>query len=344
MSGRLEHEQHLRAVAMNKIGNYPKVLRNFYEEFCAKQETSRMDMTYKVKRFWDYLESECKYDFSVQSNWEKVTTRDIKDWVKSIKFKTFKDGRIEPKSPRTIWDECKAVKKFFDYLILEKIIKENPWPTKVELDAIIGETTKEHVVTYMTLDEVDEVSDSIVDKSTEPCRDLCIFILGCRHGLRAQALSEIDVEDIDFENRILYVVEKGHKERKIRLDPDTMDYIVECVKEREMRIKEWGAGENLKALFIKNLYGTVRRISARHISALIRKNTDMLDKHITPHKMRATCITNTYELTGDIFTAARVAGHSNIENTKLYIDTTNKDIEVAGMIAGAMKTRKAKAR
>ena len=216
MSGRLEHEQHLRQVAMNKIGNYPKVLRNFYEEFCAKQETSRMDMTYKVKRFWDYLESECGYDFFVQSNWNQVTTRDIKDWVKSIKFKTFKDGRREPKSPRTIWDECKAVKKFFDYLMIEKIIKENPWPTKVELDGIIGETTKEHVVTYMTLYEVDEVSDSIVDKSTEPCRDLCIFILGCRHGLRAQALSEIDVEDIDTINGFMtyklgHIPEDGEK-------------------------------------------------------------------------------------------------------------------------------------
>ena len=80
---------------------------------------------------------------------------------------------------------------------------------------------------------------------------------------------------------------------------------------------------------VKNYNGETRRLTTDMIGTIIGKWTAILDKHITPHKMRSTCITNVYNMTGNIYAAQRAAGHSNIGNTKLYINTGDEDDSVA---------------
>ena len=45
-----------------------------------------------------------------------------------------------------------------------------------------------------------------------------------------------------------------------------------------------------------------------------------MNKHITPHKLRATCATNLYKKTGDIYLVANQLGHANIATTKIYTE------------------------
>ena len=60
------------------------------------------------------------------------------------------------------------------------------------------------------------------------------------------------------------------------------------------------------------------------MAKIISKYTQNIDKHITPHKMRSTGITMTYEKTGDIYIAANLAGHKNIANTRRYAKIDEK--------------------
>jgi hypothetical protein len=53
---------------------------------------------------------------------------------------------------------------------------------------------------------------------------------------------------------------------------------------------------------------------------MIAKYTKDIDKHITPHKLRATCATNLYKKTGDIYMVADQLGHANIATSKIYTE------------------------
>lgn len=329
MTGRKENEEHYKNLSLKALEGYPKLLYNFYREGSGKQATSKHNWLLKILRMYDWLTEVEGLDLTINSAWQNVTRRNVKDYLLSLKDRGL--------SYATMISTYNALKKFFRYLEKEEVIKASPLPELGDIDSIISsEDNAEREATYMTPEEVGLVCKSIVEKSTEPKRDICIFKLGCRTGLRATALTEIDVEDVDFEKGLLYVIEKGKRYRQIILDPDTLNLIRECIQEREQRIAEWGRGSELKALFIKNYkerYGGVRRISKRYISHMIEYNTTMLDKHITPHKMRSTCITNTYNMTGDIYAAARKAGHKSLSNTKRYINTADKDRQIAEKLA-----------
>lgn len=324
MTGREEHEALYKSLSERALVGYPKLFYNFYREASGKQETSRHNWLLKALRMYDWMTENGK-DLTSDDKWSGVTRRDVKDYLLSLKDRNL--------SHPTMISTYNAMKKFFHYLEKEEIISKTPVPELTDIDSIISsEDIEEKEVVYMTPEEVKKVCDSIEATSKEPKRDVCLFKLGCRTGLRATALTEIDVDDIDFQKRVLYVIEKGKKYRKIILDTDTIRLLIECIEERDERIAEWGEGAELKALFIKK-HGGVKRISKRHIANLIEKNTTMLDKHITPHKMRSTCITNTYNLTGDIYASARKAGHKSLSNTKRYINTDDKDCEVAEELA-----------
>ena len=57
---------------------------------------------------------------------------------------------------------------------------------------------------------------------------------------------------------------------------------------------------------------------------MISKYTKDIEKHITPHKLRATCATNLYKKTGDIYMVADQLGHANIATSKIYTEIDNE--------------------
>ena len=171
----------------------------------------------------------------------------------------------------------------------------------------------------MTPEEVAVVKERIISDSKKPKRDLCIFMLGCRTGLRQSAITEIDISDIDFEEMKIQVVEKGNVYKDVIIDPDTVRLIRECIEER-------GEISDNDALFVSTYKN---RITKQFMRRFFEKYAIDLNKRITPHKMRATCATNLYLQTGDIYIVADRLGHSNIENTKRYTDTVDKGREAA---------------
>lgn len=328
MSGRLEHEMVVKAKVMEKLADYPLFLTHYFKEYAGSQMVTKKVYINGVCRFCDWLKANRDYNLDEDAGWARITKRDVKDYIGDIRYKTDDDGNLIPKKRKTVWDEMLMIKNLFEFAVLEGIRADMPIPTKKEFNAIIPDEDVKRSVVYMTQDEVQAVANSIRENSKYPARDLCVFVLGCSHGFRAEALVEIDVNDFDYEDMVLTVTEKGRRTREVLLDEDIMDVVNDCLQEREKLLKANGIdpdGDDApKALFV-TLYGGIRRMSSATIAKMLTKNTQMLGKKISPHKMRSTCITNEYELTGDIFEAAKMAGHSNIQNTQRYINTKNTE-------------------
>ena len=324
MSGRTQHEKHLENQIMEGLEGFPEVIINFADEAAGAQQTTKKTTVNIVKRFVIYLKEQ-GINIDDPACWSKITKRNIKDYFKSIKRKS--NG--EWVNSRTLSNYLTAIQTFFNYLYLEEYIDKNPCPTRKEMDGIFSKEMREHHVVYLTPEEVKHVESTILRMSPNPKRDACIFMLGCRTGLRVQALVDIDIKDIDFEAKTIDVIEKNKSIRTVYLDDNSVQMIKDCIAERNK--------EPLLAktdmLFCKLFKGMPRRLTADYVEDMIRRYTRDLDKYITPHKLRATCITNTYKATGDIYAAARRAGHASLTNTKLYIDTTDEDKKIADTIA-----------
>lgn len=321
LGGRQEHTMAIKASVEEGLEGWPEVLTRYYKQSAGGQATTKRVFVNQIKRFMSYLE-EKGLDINDESVWATITEDEIIDWIESIRFR--KNG--SPLSSKTLSDYMVTLNNFFNWLARKRLVPFNPCPTREEMKAVIPEEIIDHKPVAMTPEEVERVAESILKTSDFPDRDICIFRLGCRTGLRAQALSEIDMSDVDFDNKEVVVIEKGNRMRHVKLGDDTLMLIRHCMSERR---RAFGFPET-DALFVKEgRSGNVVRISKKHIEKLLEENTGMLNKHITPHKMRSTCITITYAETGDIFQSARAAGHSNLRNTMLYINTDRQDAEHA---------------
>ena len=329
MSGRYEHERKVEEKMYEGLDGFPKVMYDYAEESAGRQKSSKAVFVNTVKRFITYLRDDLGYDVNDVDVWATIKKRTIKDYFKKIKIKVNRRGETVELSSKTLNDYLISLNNFFEYLKEEEYITENPCPTKKEMSGIISDEVKEREVVVLTPEEVKEIRNHIYYNSRTPARDACIFILGCRTGLRAQALSDIDESDIDFENKKLTVIEKGKRHRTINLADDTIKLIRDCMREKrqEMFVKDFDP------LFVTVYRREPRRISKENLAVIIEKYTAITGKHITPHGLRRTNITAVYNETGDIAQAARSAGHHNLANTMRYINTEEKDRQMAKRVA-----------
>ena len=323
------YEAKLEKKDLAGLKGFPKVVRDYYEDGAASQRTSKGVFTNVAKRFVTYLREE--RGMVIDDNplhWLCITKRDVKDFIKSLQQRTLKDGTVKKVKYSTIKDYVIALNSFFNFLVEENYVKENLVPSIKELKKIVPVEEEQHHVVAMTREEVDKVKEHIIETSKYPKRDVCIFMIGCANGFRVRPLTFIDISDIDFKKKVMHVREKGGKGHDSKLGPDVIRAIKECIEER----KEFGEitiPEDKDALFLRNHHGEVGRIGYNAVSYLLTKNTQMIDKHITPHKMRSTCITTTYQVTGDIYQAQIVANHEDVRTTARYIDSSEKEEKTA---------------
>lgn len=315
MSGRYEHQMHINKVIASGLDEYPDILEEYFRKSSGHQASYKQTLINNAKRFIDYLKSTGK-EVNGTDYLSDITADDIINYLELIKVHKLKNGKTKILSDSTMLTNWNLLNNFFEFLIKQKYIKENPMDGTKEF--FPRYKIKKQVV-YMTVDEVKTVRLNIAKHSDNPKRDMCIFMLGCRTGLRQSAIREIDINDIDFHEMIIHVVEKGNVYRDIFIDPDTVELIKDYMKVR--------GNADTDALFLRTT--EKRRITAWDMKRILEKCTIDLTKRITPHKMRATCATNLYLQTGDIYQVADKLGHANIENTRRYTNGASKGRESA---------------
>ena len=165
-------------------------------------------------------------------------------------------------------------------------------------------------------------------------RDMAVLLLFMTTGIRETALSQINIEDIDFDNNILLVRDKGDKQHKYILKEQTKTAIINWLNKREKLLANKDTDTN--ALFISNK-GT--RLAASGASELVQKYSIAgMGYKIRPHKLRAGFCTILYNINPDILFVSDAVGHSSINTTRRYIVTGNSGKEKAANIMDSLIT------
>ena len=320
MKGRQENEKKTEVLIKKLLLGKPNYLNDYYIALDSKSYTTQLKYLRYAIYLIEYLENEYDLDLSKPENFSKVKVSMINSYMISIKYKS--DGTEMSHSLKA----CRfyGIKNFFDFLADDEYIQNNPC-AKVKLP----KNKDQHDIVSLTKDEIQMIKDNITNgvgneeairrQKRWKSRDMALVMLALSLGLRVTSVSEINIEDIDFENNLLTIVEKGNKIRTLEFSDNIRSLLLEWIKDRRNLIN--GVYGKCDALFITD---RIQRIKTDGIRKIIEKYTYNINKHITPHKLRSTCATNIYEKTGDIYLVADVLGHSNLANTRRYTAVSNE--------------------
>lgn len=298
MGEKLTGREELDAVKEVKIAslleNAPQIFTEYHDDLKYDEKsvnTIRNYLDYNIK-FAEFVSGgTIKEDFYLYAKPDH-----IRSFVLKVKGESSRCGR---------WA---AIHSFYAFLVREGYVNVNPTDrTKPPKRRI------EHVITYLTPEEIDEVFESVYRNSSAGyyLRDNAILCMFLTTGLRCSALSQINLEDVNLSDQTVSVIEKGGKVRTVLLSNHTAKSIKEwlIIREREFN------GSNSDALFVSK---NGLRISNNAIAHMVEKHTANIDKHITPHKLRSTAATNMAANGVPIHVVQEMLGHKSIVTTKRY--------------------------
>lgn len=265
---------------------------------------------------------------------DKLTLDDFSGYVTSMEYK----DNGEPMTSSYRIAVYSALKKFCEYLYATKKIPENYMlyvkrPKKTENQKTISKrekgflTTKE-ISKYLQTIEINEVNEYRQTSEDWNKRDMVIIKLFLSTGIRCSALNKLDVSSIDFKEKTLIVTDKGGKVKRHQLSEEMIEEIKEWLEIRQEKIKN--INKNEQALFISNRRRRMDQISIYNV--VNKYSKEIKNKHITPHKLRATYGTQLYNVTRDLYFVQDCMGHSNPMTTELYIRGKNENTKKAADI------------
>jgi site-specific recombinase XerD len=332
MQGRLENEIKKNKQIEEYLEKLPSEIKIWNKVMLSSNITAstRRDYVHKIGYFLSNVTNNVKtYDL------HSLTKENFLDHMIIIRTREIeKDGVVEvvPTSDSYKITTWYCLNNFCDFLVNEGIIPQNYMagirkPKNKDLDRInenrVLLTEKDFKrILKVTENDVDSYcfGDGTVNFTN---RNKCILMLLMTTGMRETALTEINLEDIDFESHILRIVDKGEKEHKYKLIPELIELITCWMEERKIIIQERSKETN--ALFVSS---RGNRISNEVVVNTVRKYTKIaLGDSLSPHKLRAGFCSILYQKTKDIQFVCNSVGHSNVSVTQRYI-VTNKGSEM----------------
>jgi len=262
-------------------------LDKFVEHYKADKRSENTVETYHgaIKRMLEFINKEPR----------KITLNDIENW-KRQGLKNYKKTSV-----RTYMAVAKI---FFKRIGRKELAEEITMPKK-----------EKQIPVYLTQNETAKILENAKNKP----RDYAMLTTFLYEGLRLSELINLNIGDIDFENNVLKVRSgKGDKDREIPLHPEVKKAIVGYLRYRTENNIMPKDEENKDILFVG---GKLQRISAFWILHKIKEYAVKagITKNISTHKLRHTALTHWYMATNDIRFVQKIAGHSRITTTEIYV-------------------------
>ena len=167
------------------------------------------------------------------------------------------------------------------------------------------------------------ISDESIEILRDNCkekRDLAIIDLLFSTGMRVGELVNLDIADIDFNERECIVFGKGSKERVVYFDARTKIHLQNYLDSRN---------DNNPALFV-SLKAPYERLQIGGIETRLREFGKQLGLHkVHPHKFRRTLATMAIDKGMPIEQLQQLLGHRKIDTTLQYAMVKQSNVKIA---------------
>jgi integrase/recombinase XerC len=282
-----------------------------------------------IAKYQDYLENERHYS----SNTIKAYINDIETLVGFLTSEDLGDlnfltnriakffvsslhGTYDPKSIRR---KISSVKSFYDYLLEESLVRENPFEN-VDLPKV-----KKSLPKFIYEDEMDSFLSKIDDSTPLGKRNRVIFELlyGC--GLRVSELTAIKINDIDYVKREILIHGKGSKDRIVPVHDLGISMLKTYVK--GSRIELASKHDEKTETLLLNYKGMP--LTSRGVRKILNKELEKQAStmNLTPHSFRHSFATHLLNRGVDLRVVQELLGHVSLSTTQIYTKVSKEKLQ-----------------
>ena len=238
-------------------------------------------------------------------SYKNITKLEILDYLKYLD-----DIKLNNKS---ISRHLSSLRSFYNYLVEIKDIDSNIFKR------IKNPKVEKKLPNYLSINEVEELLNSIKEDTKEEIRDKCLFELMYSTGMRVSEVSDLKLKSINISDNTIRVLGKGSKERIVLYGEYFRDIINKYFKVRnEFLIKG-----NIDYLFVNKNGDRLSRESITYIVNKIEKKSGINHK-ISPHILRHSFATHLLDNGADIRSVQELLGHENLDTTEIYTHVSNE--------------------
>jgi len=203
---------------------------------------------------------------------------------------------------RSIARKLSGLNSFFDFLVKIDKLKLNPG------DGINIPKFEKSIPHFLSIDDLFRLLDSIKTDTWLEKRNLAIFETFYSTGIRVSEIEGLDVQDIDFNHKMIIVFGKGSKQRIVPIGARALDAINDYRK---------SFPEDFIPLFLNKNH---TRLSGRSIRRTLDKLVIEcgLNVPVTPHTLRHSFATHMLDSGADLRGIQEILGHASLSTTQVY--------------------------
>ncbi|PLX70154.1 MAG: recombinase [Denitrovibrio sp.] len=265
-----------------------------------------------------------KYELGLADNTVKAYGQDINNYIEFIAKDLTECGaeelvkymthlRKSGASLETVQRRISGISRFYDFLIMERILKTNPV-------GFISKPSKwDKLPIFLNFDEVEKLIATPDDASTLGFRDRVIFETLYSTGMRISELVGLKVLDVDLNREIMKVTGKGSKQRLVPMYGSLAEKMRTYIDVRHNElVKKTDGGW----LFLSR---NGKQLNREYVWMLIKKYCERagIKKNVSPHTLRHSFATHLFTNGADLRTIQIFLGHSDLSTTQRYTQVTD---------------------
>jgi tyrosine recombinase XerC len=308
----------------NRYLDYLKAERNASAYTLRNYKTDLMG-TFKRgqgKGFFQFLKLKKIGDF------REVNRQTIRDYLSWLMEKDIDKSSLSRK--------LSAIRSFYRFLLQESILEKSPIPVnasgrKGDRSSLSPKQDKKLPV-FLTQREMEKLLNTPDSSKPEGKRDRAMLELLYASGLRISELWQLNLDNINLDNREIRVIGKGSKERIVLIGIPAVSALSEYLNHGRHQLS---VNRPASALFL-NKRG--KRLSMRGIQKILKHYSAAigLEKNLHPHVLRHTFATHMLDGGADLRVVQELLGHADLSSTQIYTHVTKQQARKVYLTAHPM--------
>lgn len=306
----LNQDQYLKLtkVLLNSFNNIEIAGKNHNGEMLDNSRLMNLFLSAKqvegcsAKTLHYYRSTIEKMLYVIDKDVDNISTDDLRKYLFEYNFE-------KDLSKTTIDNIRRIFSSFFSWLEDEDYILKNPVKRIHRIKT--GRTVKE------------TLSDENIEMLRDNCeniRDLAILDLLISTGMRVGELVNLNVSDINFQERECVVFGKGESQRVVYFDAKTKLHLIRYLNSRS---------DSNPALFV-SLRSPHDRLGINGVETRLKKiGLKANVSHVHPHKFRRTMATNAIDKGMPIEQVQKLLGHMQIDTTMKYAMVNQSNVKIS---------------
>lgn len=293
-----------------------KYLEHYIKTLCLVRTSERTieGVNIDIGHFIRYLENRGVEEIK---NVTKKTIDDYQTFLYYCKYR--RNGQEIKLSTETQIKRLSAIRSFFRCLVKSNLILFNP-AADIELPKR-GYSLPRNIYNKQ---DINKIFSACNLKTVYGYRDRVVFEVLYATGIRITELSCLKINDIDFKNEFLKIIEgKGLKDRTVPLTQISCGYLNEYIENVRPHLIN---GNSKNILFLSRSGKQLDRFSFSKLFKTYRKKIK-LEKHLTGHCFRHTMATELLKRGADIRQIQEILGHESLSTTQKYIHILQDDLK-----------------